>query len=209
MRATKGEAARPDAVARALERKGENMPVRYRVATTKDAPAIADLHARSWRATYRGSYRDDYLDGGVHEDRLTVWTSRLNDPPPNQFVVVAEDDDTIVGFACAYGGHDAQWGSFLDNIHADPDRHREGTGTGLVAAVVDWCRERFPEHGLHLSVLERNTNARRFYARLGAVDHGGAPSSSEWMVGEVEVRLYAWDTLDAVRASDNNSIRPR
>ena len=169
-----------------------------RTATIEDAPAIADLHARSWRATYRGSYRDEYLDGPVDDDRLTVWTSRLTDPPPNQIVVVAEDEGRIVGFACAYGGHDAEWGSFLDNIHADPHRHRDGIGTQLFLTIVGWCREHYPEHGLYLSVLERNTNAQRFYLKLGGMDRGGEPSSSQWAMGTVEVRRYAWATLDAV-----------
>lgn len=101
------------------------MSIRYRTATLEDAAAIADLHARSWRATYRGSYSDAYLDGPIEEERLAVWTTRLSDPAPNQLVVVASDQDRIVGFACAYGGHDPGWGSFLDNIHADPHRHAQ------------------------------------------------------------------------------------
>jgi len=177
------------------------MPViRYRQATVADADTIADLHARSWRATYRGSYRDEYLDGSLDEERLQVWTARLSNPPPNQFVVVAEDDGRIVGFACAYGAHDAE-GSFLDNIHADPDRHGEGIGSGLFRTVVDWCRANFPGCGLHLKVFERNTKARRFYEEFGGIDRGGTPPSSPWVVVEgVEVRQYAWSTLDAVSA---------
>jgi GNAT superfamily N-acetyltransferase len=185
------------------------MTVHYRTATIEDAPAIADLHARSWRATYRGSYRDEYLDGPVHEDRLTVWTARFTDPPPNQFIVLAEEDGEIVGFACAYGGHDTEWGSFLDNIHADPQRHGEGIGAGLFVAVVDWCREHYPEQGLYLRVLERNTNARRFYERLGGVDQGGTtPPSSEWAVEGVQICRYAWPTIDTISnvgVSDNHA----
>ena len=174
------------------------MTIRYREASTDDAAAIADLHVRSWRATYRGSYRDDYLDGPVEKERLEVWTSRLSDPPADQFVVVAEDEHGIAGFACAYGGHDQQWGSFIENIHADPDRHRQGIGSGLIASVVAWCREHYPQHGLHLKVLERNANARRFYAALGGVDSGSVAADNPWIIGDVKVRRYAWATLDAV-----------
>jgi GNAT superfamily N-acetyltransferase len=177
------------------------MSIRCRTATLEDAPAVADLHARSWRATYRGSYRDAYLDGPIDEERLAVWTSRLADLTPNQLVVLAEDDGGLVGFACAYGGHDASWGSFLDNIHVDPNRQGEGIGTGLFVAVVAWCREHHAEHGLYLKVLEPNITARRFYEGFGGVDRGGTPPSSQWVVEGVAVRLYAWDTLDAVSAS--------
>jgi GNAT superfamily N-acetyltransferase len=171
------------------------MSIRYRTATLGDAPAIADLHARSWRATYRGSYSDEYLDGPVDAERLEVWTTRLSDPPANQLVVVADDDGSIVGFACAYGGQDAD-GSFLDNIHSDPDRHGQGIGTGLFDAVVRWCREHFSQHALHLKVLERNTNGRRFYEGLGGEDRGGTPPANPWVAKGVQVRRYVWDTLD-------------
>jgi GNAT superfamily N-acetyltransferase len=174
-----------------------NMSIRYRQATLEDAIAIADLHTRSWRATYRGSYRDEYLDGPVEVERLEVWTARLADPPSNQFVVVAEDDAGVIGFACAYGDYDAE-GSFLDNIHADPRRHGEGIGTGLFMAVVEWCREHYAEHALYLKVLARNVNARRFYERFSGIDRGSTPASSEWIVEGVEIRRYMWDTLGAV-----------
>lgn len=47
--------------------------MRFREATGADAMAVATLHAESWRAFYRGAYRDEYLDGDVFEDRLRVW----------------------------------------------------------------------------------------------------------------------------------------
>jgi GNAT superfamily N-acetyltransferase len=122
----------------------------------------------------------------------------LSSPPPNQ-LVVAEEEGRIVGFACAYGAHDAD-GSFLDNMHADPDRHGEGIGSGLFWTVVDWCRGNFPGCGLHLKVLERNTKARHFYEGFGGVDRGGTPPSSPWVVERVEVRQYAWSSLDGVPA---------
>jgi hypothetical protein len=118
--------------------------MRFREATGADAMAVATLHAESWRAFYRGAYRDEYLDGDVVEDRLRVWEERLSTPAPYQFVVLAEEEDELIGFACAYGGHDETWGSFLDNIHVRPKHqpqflhHPEGhdrpTGTiGIVA----------------------------------------------------------------------------
>jgi GNAT superfamily N-acetyltransferase len=171
--------------------------IRYRHGTVADAAAIADLHARSWRATYRGSYRDEYLDGPVDAERLQVWTARLSDPAPNQLVIVAEDEGRIVGFACAYGAYDAD-GSFLDNLHADPDRHGEGIGSGLLRTVVDWCRAHHAGCGLHLKVFERNTKARRFYEGFGGIDRGGTSASSQWAVEGAEVRQYVWPTLDAV-----------
>jgi GNAT superfamily N-acetyltransferase len=182
--------------------------ISHRAAVPADALAIADLHARSWRATYRGSYADEYLDGPVDAERLDVWTTRLGRPAPNQFVVVCEDGNTIVGFACAYGAHDPAWGSFLDNIHSDPHRHGEGIGTRLFLAVVEWCREHHPERGLYLSVLTANVNARSFYEGFGAVDRGGTQPSNPWALKGTEIRRYAWPTLDAVSKADATRPAP-
>jgi GNAT superfamily N-acetyltransferase len=171
------------------------MTVRYREATPDDAAAIARLHAESWRATYRGAYPDDYLDGPVWDDRLEVWTTRLTDPPPEQFVAVAIDDDEIVGFACVYGARDEALGSFLDNLHAAPGRHRQGIGRGLMSEVRQWCAEHHPEHGLYLHVLESNINAQAFYERLGATDRGGSTGTAFAGAAPPRIRRYAWDSL--------------
>lgn len=186
---------------------GRDVPYEIRAATPEDATAIAHLHARSWRATYRGFLRDEYLDGPIDADRLAVWTMRLTDPPPSQYVVVAEDEDGIVGFACVFGGQDAEWGSFLDNIHADPDRRSEGIGTLLLSAVGDWCRERYPDHGLHLSVFAGNSRARRFYERFGATDQGEVSPSTPWTAPGASIRRYVWGALDTIKKT--GVTRPR
>jgi GNAT superfamily N-acetyltransferase len=175
--------------------------VRYREARYEDARAIARLHAESWRVAYRGAYRDEFLDGGVEQDRIDVWEQRLSAPAPNQLVVLAEEEDArLVGFACAYGADDARWGTLLDNLHVRRDRHRSGTGTRLVSEVATWCRARYPDCGLYLWVLERNDQARRFYERLGATDRGGELSVPPGG-GQVQSRRYAWTALADVAAS--------
>jgi GNAT superfamily N-acetyltransferase len=136
--------------------------MRFREATRVDAMAIATLHAESWRAHYRGAYRDEYLDGDVVEDRIHVWEGRLSAPAPNEFVVLAEEGDDLIGFACVYGGHDETWGSFLDNIHVRPDRQGRGFGAGLMGEVAAWCRANYADWGLYLWVLEQNHRAQRF-----------------------------------------------
>ena len=171
----------------------------YRQAEPEDVEAIAKLHADSWRKAYRGLLADEYLDGPVFEDRRSVWTDRLTLPRETQYVVVAEEDGDIVGFACVYTREDPVRGSFLDNIHAHPDRHSRGIGTGLFRDVVDWCRRIAPDKGLYLYVFAANAKARRFYEHLGATDTGSevrAPGTG----GEPrEVHTYAWPTLDDVR----------
>lgn len=146
------------------------MSITLREATLADAPAIAALHAESWRFAYRGAYSDEYLDGDVFQDRARVWQERLSSPPPNQYIILAEDADGLVGFACAYGADDERWGTLVDNLHVRPDRHRQGTGKRLLAEVAAWCLTEHAGSGLYLWVLEQNARARRFYESLGAKD---------------------------------------
>jgi GNAT superfamily N-acetyltransferase len=168
--------------------------VRFREATDRDAKAVATLHAESWRVHYRGAYRDEYLDGGVALDRLRVWEERLSTPPRNQFVVLAEEDDDLVGFACVYGGEDETWGSLLDNIHVLPGHQRRGVGAGLLAEIATWCRTNHAGCGLYLWVLEENREAQHFYQRLGASDRGGEISEPPGG-GQIHGRRYAWSVV--------------
>ena len=57
---------------------------------------------------------------------MRVWRERLDRPPGNQFVQLAVDGTTLVGFVCAYGAHDPQWGSFVDNLHVATASKRNG-----------------------------------------------------------------------------------
>lgn len=168
--------------------------ITFREAATSDAPAIAELHAESWRANYRGAYRDDYLDGDVFEDRGRVWTERFTSPRTNQFVVVADRDGDIVGFACAYGSDDPQWGSLLDNIHVRPGQQSRGVGAALMHRVFEWCANHHPHAGLYLWVLDSNDRAQRFYSLLGAEDRGGEFSEAPGG-GEIHGRRYVWDRI--------------
>lgn len=168
--------------------------MRFREASFEDAEAVAELHAESWRASYRGAYSDEFLDGDVEHERARVWRERLSAPPGNQFVVIAEDADRLVGLACAYGLEDEQWGTLLDNLHVSPGCQRRGIGGRLVAGVGEWCRAEYPDHGLYLWVLEHNRRARRFYECMGASDRGGAVFEAPGG-GEIRSRRYAWSTL--------------
>lgn len=165
--------------------------MRYRRASIDDATAIAGLHAESWRLAYRGALRDEFLDGDIFADRATQWAGRLSAPPANQLVLLAEDDDGPVGFACAYGREDERWGTLLDNLHVRRARQRHGTGARLLAGVAAWTLAYHPDAGLYLWVLEQNRDAQQFYRKLGAADRGGdvwTPPGG----GSVPTRRYAW-----------------
>ncbi len=91
--------------------------IEYRQARLSDAQAIGLLHARSFRENVRGEFTDEFLDADLPAELLQLWQGRLDLPPENQFVQVALDDENLLGFVCAYGAHDSQWGSLIDNLH--------------------------------------------------------------------------------------------
>lgn len=178
--------------------------LQYRTASYADRSGIAKLHTESWRIHYRGAYSDEYLDGNVLQDRLSVWEDRFFAPRENQFVIVAEEVGQIVGFACAYGNDDAQWGTLLDNLHVRTERHREGIGRRLLVEVARWSHLHYADCGLYLWVLSQNVRAQQFYERLGATDRGGESRVLVEGAGPCAIRRYAWATVREIVDRDHS-----
>ena len=146
--------------------------MRIREANQTDAEAIARLHAVSWRTAYRGALSDTYLDGPIEAERIEVWRSRFENPGKNQFVAVAEIQHQVIGFVCAYGGHDEKWGTFLDNLHVAPQHKRRGIGVQLMGELASWSIKAYPGQGIYLWVLESNLAAQEFCERMGGKNAG-------------------------------------
>ena len=181
--------------------------MRVRPAAAGDADAVADLHVDSWRRTYRGSLRDDYLDGDIVPERVALWRQRLTAPQgtpstscsSSTLLAVDDDTDALLGFAHTIADEDDEWGSLLDNLHVVHDRRREGIGAALLGASAAWVQATARRPVLHLWVLDANAGARRFYESLGAVDVGGdvwEPPGG----GAAPRRRYAWTDLPRLRS---------
>ena len=145
------------------------MAVQLRSAVATDVTAIAALHADSWRRHYRGSYRDEFLDGDVGADRLAVWTERFASLDDTTITVVAEHADTgaLAGFAHTILDDDPTWGALLDNLHVAADHQRGGLGTKLLAETARRLLATDASASLYLWVLERNVDAQAFYLARG------------------------------------------
>jgi ribosomal protein S18 acetylase RimI-like enzyme len=163
----------------------------YRVAGAADVEWIAQLHTDSWRSTYRGMYRDDFLDGDLPGNRRAVWRERLTHPPSNQYVVVAVAEGQMAGFVCVYGADDATWGSLIDNLHVAAEFQRRGIGKALMNQAADWLISAYSDCGVYLWVLEGNTAARRFYESLGAT-HVETVEKELHPGGRGRICRYAW-----------------
>lgn len=168
-----------------------------RLATVRDADRIAHIHAESWRTAYRGALSDTYLSGPIDEERRAIWRDRFDNPPPGQYVAVAEDEAVTIGFVCAYGGHDPRWGTFIDNLHVLPDFKRHGTGRLMMQDAARWSTHTHPGQGMYLWVLESNAPARAFYERIG----GEQVERATWTPpdgSELPKLRYAWRDFGAL-----------
>lgn len=141
-----------------------------RHATLDDLPAIARVHVDSWRTTYRGLVADAYLDGILsYERREAGWRTEFGGmAAAGRFVLVAERDGAIVGFASGgpeRSGNTAFPGE-LEAIYLLAEAQGGGIGRKLVAAVARELALR-GWNAMLLWVLEGNSSARAFYERLG------------------------------------------
>lgn len=156
-----------------------------------DAPAIADVHARSWQATYRGLVSDEVIDDVVagQAERAARIGRTLSDPDtPHHFFVAVTD--RIVGMADAAPSRDADATPTTGELHAiylAPEALGRGIGRALHdAALEDLSARGFTE--LTLWVLRENERARRFYQAAGWSPDGAA-KDEEWAGGVLhEVR---------------------
>jgi GNAT superfamily N-acetyltransferase len=89
--------------------------------------------------------------------------------PDRRLVVKAACGSLVVGFACVLLDAEPSWGALLDNIHVKPEMKRQGVGRQLFEHARQWVGSTAPGTPLHLTVIEANVDARRFYDRLGGV----------------------------------------
>ena len=166
-------------------------------ATAEHADAIGDLHASSWSITYNNVLSQDYLQNVVPSERLSVWRERLKNPRENQFVLVAEDNGFVIGFACVFVMEHLEWGSYLENLHVRQSHHGRGIGAKLLIEIAAICEQRCAGKGLYLSVNQANQNAQKFYLKFGAenaqISVWNAPDGSQ-----VPTFRFTWKSTAAL-----------
>lgn len=177
--------------------------LRFRPAEPTDSSKVATLHADSWRRHHRGAYSDEFLDGDVDADRQAVWSDRLSDVETTTYTILAEDGDSLIGFAHLVFDHDPTWGALVDNLHVHYRHKRNGVGSQLLSWGAEAVRRRENRTGLYLWVLEQNTAAQAFYQARGGTrtgrrlipSPGGVP---ERLNGSPAAFRYAWPDLDVL-----------
>jgi ribosomal protein S18 acetylase RimI-like enzyme len=120
--------------------------VRIRPARPGDADAVAEVFIASFDTL-------TFLPT-LHTDEETI-DFIANKVMPEQEVLVAEENGTIVGFV-------AMDGDSLEHLYVHPDSQGRGVGS----ALLERAKERMPR-GFSLWVFQQNAQARRFYERHG------------------------------------------
>ena len=137
-----------------------------RDAGPEDAPAVAALHAASWRSAYRGFAEAAYLDGAAAADLLASWTRALAAAPAGSFVILDEAEGGLRAFISVKLAVEPGYDAFVYALHVDPARRGDGIGRRLLGLAV----ERLIAGGhrsLALRAFDGNPGAIRFYRRLG------------------------------------------
>ncbi len=159
--------------------------IQVRRARLTDAPALARIHAHTWRVAYDGLLPADYLRD-LEPRRLAVdWRRHIlrarRSPQGHLEAVLVAFDATqaerpLVGFATtgpARGRRVRGFAGELFMLYVHPAAQGQGGGRVL----FDAARDALTDLGFRwwfVSVLEANTAARRFYAARGLQPDGEA-----------------------------------
>ena len=145
------------------------MTLTIRPGEPPDVPVIAEL--------IRGLARFEKLEHEVvmTEEKLT---DSLFGERPYAETLIAEDGDTPVGFALFFHNYStflAQPGIYLEDLFVLPEARGLGVGRALLERLAQIAVDRGCGR-LEWAVLDWNTDAIRFYERLGA------QPNAEWTV---------------------------
>ncbi|PYC87943.1 GNAT family N-acetyltransferase [Streptomyces tateyamensis] len=135
-----------------------------------DAPAVAALHAESWRTAYAGIVPPAVLGDGLAAQRAELWELRLEadygEPAAQPVLLLAESGDgDLLGFGYLVPQPDGR--VLLDNLHVRPGRTGAGLGGALLGALRAETARSHPGAPLYLEVLADNHRAIAFYERAG------------------------------------------
>ena len=145
--------------------------VELRPATGADAPALARVQLRAWRAAYRELLPAWLLDGLGERSLASQWASDLARAGPDDSALVAELDGGVVGFAVAGPGTQERGLGELFELDVDPAYWGRGVGRALLAGATAALAGLGLDQAV-LWVLPGNARARRMYEAAGWVTDG-------------------------------------
>lgn len=171
------------------------MMIKFRNANANDVNSIINLHTQSWRENYQSSLSPEFLNNSIEPYMLGKWTKRLREPENNQHVIVAEENNKIIGFASVYLDFDSECAALLDNLHVSKKYKRQGIGNELMRRAAIWilAKNKFK---MFLWVIADNLPAIKFYEKIGGqnietlnaeLPDGGRPKTYKMFWKDVNV----------------------
>jgi L-amino acid N-acyltransferase YncA len=176
-------------------REAPSLAFRLRPATAADAPGVARVYVRSWRATYRGLVPTATLDRMSEASEAPYWRRSLA-RSGQRAVVATGRGEGVVGFLTA--GADRSGGdrftAEIYTLYLLPGLTRRGLGRGLMAAAAEQLLAD-GYRALRVWAL-RDNPSRGFYAALG-----GAPAGAKTVLVDnapLAVVCYEWTSLESL-----------
>jgi ribosomal protein S18 acetylase RimI-like enzyme len=142
-----------------------NADVSCRVAWADDAPAIAAVQVRAWRASYEGILPGELLDALAADDFAARWRDSLSSPPDaRNRVLVSLERNLVTGFAVTGPALDPDADPVADGeiseLTVDPHKRRTGHGSRLMQAGIDTLKaDRFTRAVTWLAAQDDETRA--------------------------------------------------
>ncbi|MDA8129833.1 MAG: GNAT family N-acetyltransferase [Betaproteobacteria bacterium] len=130
--------------------------------TAEDIDAVSALARTVWQATYSALISQAQIDAML-SDRYAADRIRAQLDDPRHAWWIARRDASAVGFAhAALDGADCK----LDKLYVHPARQRQGIGTAMLKAALDWARQHRCRR-LWLQVNRGNAQALAAYRKYG------------------------------------------
>lgn len=163
-----------------------------RAAAQADAAAIAAIHVRGWKTTYRGILPDALLDALRVEDRLLQWLGSVEGPGVH--TLLACRDAEPVGFvrlcpARPIADPPPAYAE-ITHLYVDPQAHGGGAGRALIGRAMGIARAE-GYRGVLLWVLEENHRARAFYESAGLRADGTSRTDPAFLGNDAAEVRYA------------------
>ena len=161
-----------------------------------DAAALAEVHVRAWRETYRGLLPELYLQRMSAAQHAQRWRRQLTRARPGEVVLAAEGPRGVMGYCAGaiVGGTEAE----IFTLYL----LRASQGCGLGRRLMEMTARALTAQGaksLRLWVLNGNDKAMGFYAHLGGVPVSDRPSPG-WS-GALRETAVRWSDIRALAAA--------
>lgn len=168
--------------------------MRLRLASLRDAPAVARVHVASWDVAYRGIMPDDVIARTTLAWRTGWWSAELAVREWPVFVLEQPygPKNEIVGFCHVTTSRDPDADprtvGEIPSLHVLPHLRGQGRGRMLLdRALAELQHRGYAE--CTLWVLAENRPARGFYEKLGWRPDGGRMLYGGTDVPEVRYRI--------------------